>query len=91
MRQVLAGETARVMVLAGGQTAHIWLRLTDVANLPKAQCRRGRRGWPAGQPPLPYGRVRISSRWPSGSAKYTPRPPSLVLICPGWFRPGSAQ
>src|SRR6266704_3621530 len=33
----------------------------------------------------------ISSRWPSGSSKYTPRPPSRWLIAPRWFRPGSAQ
>jgi Protein of unknown function (DUF4232) len=30
---------ARGMVLAGGQTAHIWLRVADVVNLPRAQCR----------------------------------------------------
>ncbi len=29
---------ARVMVLANGQTAHIWLRVVDVANIPKPQC-----------------------------------------------------
>ena len=28
----------------------------------------------------------ISSRWPSGSRKYTPRPPSLWLITPGRLR-----
>lgn len=30
---------AQSMVVGGGQTAHIWLRLVDVANLPAATCR----------------------------------------------------
>jgi len=34
---------------------------------------RGAQGF---QPPLPYGRVMISRRWPFGSSKYNPRPPS---------------
>ena len=44
-RQIGAAATwdrstdARPMALAGGQSAHIWLRLVEVANLPRAKCR----------------------------------------------------
>ena len=31
--------TAQLMVLSAGQSAHIWLRLVDVTNIPAAQCR----------------------------------------------------
>lgn len=33
------GQSAQTMELKDGQTAHIWLRLVDVANLPAAACR----------------------------------------------------
>jgi Protein of unknown function (DUF4232) len=44
-RQIGAAATldrsasAQTLTLAAGQTAHIWLRLVDVANLPTAKCR----------------------------------------------------
>ncbi len=31
--------TEQLMVLSAGQSAHIWLRLVDVTNIPAAQCR----------------------------------------------------
>jgi hypothetical protein len=51
-----------------------------------------RSGWGclACRPPLPYGRVRISSRWPFGSSKYTPRVIPVVdpaRVLPGGIRP----
>ncbi len=33
------GAAAQTMTLAAGQTAHIWLRLAEVANLPATRCR----------------------------------------------------
>ena len=33
------GATEQLMVLSAGQSAHIWLRLVDVTNIPAAQCR----------------------------------------------------
>lgn len=38
----------------------------------------------------PYGTVMSSMAWPTGSMKYTPRPPSLWLIVPGCCWRGSA-
>ena len=32
------GATAQLMVLSAGQSAHIWLRLVEVTNIPAAQC-----------------------------------------------------
>ena len=32
------GAAAELMVLSSGQSAHIWLRLVDVANIPATQC-----------------------------------------------------
>jgi hypothetical protein len=44
------------------------------------RCRDARCGQAAGM--APYGAVISSMLWPSGSLKYTPRPPSLWLISP---------
>ena len=83
MPVALAERHARVL----GQPFHAALRrLRLLARGARDGARHGRR-----RPsllklasPLPYGRVIASSRWPSGSEKYTPRPPSWWLISPGF-------
>src|SRR5262249_8357672 len=43
------------------------------------------------QPPLPYGRVIVSKKCPSGSLKYIPPQPSVWLISPAAFAQASLR
>jgi hypothetical protein len=97
-RQVGAAATAdtsaaaKVMVLAGGQTAHIWLRVTDVANIPKSQCKpvaaAGLRvGLPGEQQTTYIGHpITTCARQITGTEVLTVEP-----FRPGTARPGTAQ
>lgn len=83
---------AKVMVLAGGQTAHIWLRIVDVANIPKAQCEpvaaAGLRvGLPGEQQTTYIGhRLTTCAKQVQGTEVLTVEP-----FRPGSARPGTAQ
>ena len=84
--------SAKVMVLSGGQTAHIWLRVTDVANIPKSQCRpvsaAGLRvGLPGEQQTTYIGQpITTCARVLHGTEVLTVEP-----FQPGAARPGTAQ
>ncbi len=83
---------AKVMVLTGGQTAHIWLRVVDVANIPKGQCgpvtAAGLRvGLPGGRQTTYIGhRILTCARRVQGTEVLTVEP-----FQPGSARPGTAQ
>ena len=84
--------SAQTMTLAAGQTAHIWLRLVEVANLPAARCR-----------PVQAAGLRIGLPG-QGQLTFVPHP---LMACgrtvggtdvltvepfrPGLARPGTAQ
>jgi Protein of unknown function (DUF4232) len=83
---------AKIMVLSGGQTAHIWLRVTDVANIPKSQCKpvaaAGLRvGLPGAQQTTYIGQpITTCARTVRGTQVLTVEP-----FQPGAARPGTAQ
>jgi Protein of unknown function (DUF4232) len=84
--------SAQTLTLAAGQTAHIWLRLVDVANLPTSKCRpvqaAGLRIGLPGQSQLAFvpHPLMACERTTGGTDVLTVEP-----FRPGVARPGTAQ
>lgn len=86
------GAASQTMTLAAGQSAHIWLRLVEVANLPSGRCRpvqaAGLRIGLPGQSPLAFvpHPLMTCDRTINGTDVLTVEP-----FRPGIARPGTAQ